>query len=245
MPTYNNNQMTRSIVIRTEPLTREAFAEFGHVIEAGGAGGASANQGTATRFNFLAPLVNLRARRDTSNSFNEFPPDRLRDPPARENVCVFKVRPRSMPFQVKLLERHKYSTQLFCPMGADPTFRYLVIVSKAIPYSPQHTTTFYPPDPHSIRAFIATANQAISYHPGTWHHPLISLGSANSSASATEVMQDFLCVVFERRVNQALDDEDTEEIFFVQPGMEDDDGILVYYDEREGKGVSLFELAKL
>lgn len=94
--------------LQLEPLTRDAFAPFGDVIEAG-PDGSAANQGTATRFDFAAELANLR-------------------PHARANVAVFRALPRELPMRVKLLERHPRSTQMFVPMSAT---RYAVLVAHA------------------------------------------------------------------------------------------------------------------
>lgn len=96
--------------LRPSPLTPEAFAPFGQVIQAAGRC-APANQGTATRFNFAADLANLR-------------------PDARPNLAVFRALPRELPMTVKLLEKHPRSTQMFVPMSAP---RYLVMVAHALP----------------------------------------------------------------------------------------------------------------
>lgn len=94
--------------IEAAPLSREAYAQFGDVIEASGAkdGWRSANQGSAQKSEHLAELVDLRA--------------------ARPNLSVFRCAPRQVPFEVALLEKHEASTQVFVPMNGS---RYLVIVA--------------------------------------------------------------------------------------------------------------------
>lgn len=96
--------------VRLEPVTREAFAPFGQLIEAAGAC-SLANQGTAARFDFAARLANLR-------------------PDARPNVAVFRAQPRALPLAIRLLERHPGSSQMFVPMTAP---RYAVLVAAAGP----------------------------------------------------------------------------------------------------------------
>lgn len=93
-----------------EALTAEAYAPYGDVVSADRADVAArpANQGTAARKNFLAPVASLR-------------------PAATLNVCTFRCAPkRAWPMEVALLEKHPLSTQLFSPMNAR---RYLVLVA--------------------------------------------------------------------------------------------------------------------
>jgi ureidoglycolate lyase len=55
--------------------------------------------------------------------------------------------------------------------------RYLVVVAEGNDS----------PDLATLSAFIAEGTQAIAYHPGIWHHPMIALDAAI----------DFVCVVFD------------------------------------------------
>lgn len=135
--------------IRTEPLTPEAFAPFGHVLSAERADvvGKPANQGTARRFDWLAAVENLRPERATLN------------------LCLFRCSPRTAwPLRVEILEKHPLSTQVIVPMNAD---RYVVLVARPGTEAP---------DLGSLRAFVATGRQGVAYLPGTWHHPLLALG---------------------------------------------------------------------
>lgn len=130
--------------VHLEPLTAAAFAPFGQVIQAAGEG-ASANQGTATRFNFAAELVNQR-------------------PDARANLAVFRALPASLPLRVRLLERHPRSSQMFVPMRAP---RYAVMVALA--------DAAGAPDLATLRAFECASAQGINYRVGVWHHPIVAL----------------------------------------------------------------------
>ncbi len=145
--------------IAAEPLKRETYRPFGAVVAADPAHPwKSANNGTAERYNHLGELRNDRPARATPN------------------LCVFRSAAFTDPtFSVKLLERHPHSTQLFVPMT--DSARYLVVVAGGGD-SPDLTT---------LRAFIAKSGQGITYHPGTWHHPLIALDHTT----------DFACVVYE------------------------------------------------
>ncbi len=128
------------------PITAEAFAPFGRAFSATSlAGGISANQGSAVRFDHCAPLLSTRAH-------------------AAPNLVVFRAEPRTLPFEAKLLERHACSTQVFIPMVIS---RYLVCVAPTLPdggFSMEQ-----------LQAFICGPGQAIAYAPGTWHHPMVAL----------------------------------------------------------------------
>lgn len=149
--------MAESRELRCEPLTREGFAPFGDVLSAGLGEGTSANQGTAVRFNWAAALENRRNG-------------------ARPNLAIFRSTPQSLPFKVKLVERHPHSTQVFLPMVCS---RYLVVVAPNLPDGG--------PDLTRLRAFLAKPGQGINYAAGTWHHPMVAL----------DVMSEFAMLAWE------------------------------------------------
>jgi ureidoglycolate lyase len=151
--------------ITTQELTSSAYSDYGSVIGVNDImhwiTPKPANQGTAKRYNSVTQLINLRP-----NS-------------AQANVCLFDCTPHTLinnsEFHCKLLERHEYSTQLFVPMNG--ASRYLVIVALGTDK----------PDLSTLKGFMATANQGITYKPGVWHHPLIAL----------DKQTQFFCVVNE------------------------------------------------
>ena len=136
--------MSDILHIRAVPLAAAAFAPFGDVITAGQEG-KTANQGTATRFDWAARLENARAD-------------------AKPNLAVFRSMPQAMPFSVKLLEHHPHSSQAYLPLQCG---RYLVVVAR--------TGAGGSPELASIAAFVGEAGQGINYHRGVWHHPIIAL----------------------------------------------------------------------
>lgn len=92
-----------------EPLTADAFAPFGEVIEPAAAKQVYAiNEGTAQRFHDLVTL-------DCGSEGG------------RVIVSLFRAAPRELPFSVRLLERHPLGSQAFLPL--DPATRYLVVVA--------------------------------------------------------------------------------------------------------------------
>jgi ureidoglycolate lyase len=158
----------RMTALPLEPLTRHAFAPFGDVLSAEADIPAKpANQGTARRFDRLCRLDNQRPLS------------------ASLNLCMFHCDPRpSGRFAVDLLEKHPRSSQMFIPMNAS---RYVVIVALARRDEP---------DVNTVRAFLASGAQGISYNPGVWHHPLIALDRETLFACAVyEDESDEDCIV--------------------------------------------------
>ncbi|WP_339513887.1 ureidoglycolate lyase [Pseudomonas sp. RL_15y_Pfl2_60] len=68
------------------------------------------------------------------------------------------------PLQINRLERHPLGSQAFYPVD---DARMLIVVAPAGDL-----------DEGSIRAFISRGDQGVNYAPGTWHHPLLSVGRA-------------------------------------------------------------------
>ena len=131
--------------IRIEPLRAEAFRPFGEVVSPSTSGGVGANQGTATRFDHAARLAHDR-------------------PHATPNLALVRSMPRSLPLEVRLLEQHPHSSQLFAPLKAA---RYLVCVAPTAPGGG--------PDVERLRAFVGQAGEGVNYAPGVWHHPFVVL----------------------------------------------------------------------
>jgi len=95
-------------LIRPEPLTAEAFAPFGDVLEDKTARELRPiNYGQTDRFHDLARL-DLAAQA------------------GRPIVSLFRTRPLPQPIQIKVMERHPLSSQAFYPLSGRP---YLVVVA--------------------------------------------------------------------------------------------------------------------
>lgn len=129
-----------SETIAIAPLTAAAFAPFGDLLEASGAPDRLINQGLCGRFDD-------RARLDFADG--------------RAGLSLFVAEPRTLPFQLDMVERHPLGSQAFVPMTHAP---FLVIVA---------------PDrggrPGMPRAFRTRPGQAVNYHRGIWHGVLTPL----------------------------------------------------------------------
>ena len=133
--------------IHAQPLESAAFAPFGDVIEALG-GSNAANQGRAERFD--APL-NLAST----------------DPRVpRLHTAIYRIKRSALPFELKLVERHPLSSQLFFPNSGA---RFLVCAcANLLDGEPDLTT---------LQAFIGARHQGIVWRQGTWHSPFAALDS--------------------------------------------------------------------
>ncbi len=96
-------------VLTPVPLTREAFATFGEVIDIEGARQIPINQGLTTRFH---DLLTLDCDAEGGHPV----------------VSVFRTDPLHLPHTVSVMERHPLGSQAFIPMDAEP---FLVLVAPA------------------------------------------------------------------------------------------------------------------
>lgn len=109
------------------------------------------------------------------------------------DAAISIVRSRSatkLPCRVDMLERHPLGSQAFVPLTR---FEFVVVVAP-----PLETVAL-----EDIRAFSVPTGRGINYRRGTWHMPLIALGSA----------QEFLVVDY------GGDEPNCEELFLDEPVM--------------------------
>ena len=94
-------------VLRTEPLTREAFAPFGQVIEQAGAHHYPINSGNCERYHDLARVE-------------------LGGVHARPLISLIHGRHYALPLKLTMVERHPLGSQAFYPLSQHP---FLVVVA--------------------------------------------------------------------------------------------------------------------
>ena len=94
--------------LEVKPLTKDAFAPFGDVIETEGSDHFLINNGSTRRYHDLAKV------------------ELLNDGHALINI--FQATPLEYPLSVKMVERHPFGSQAFIPLSGRP---YLVLVAKA------------------------------------------------------------------------------------------------------------------
>ena len=91
--------------IQIQPLTPEAFAPYGDVLDCRGAPDKIINQGLCGRYNDRATI-------DIDNG--------------RAGLSLFNAEPRALPLRLDMVERHPEGSQAFVPMSEHP---FLVIVA--------------------------------------------------------------------------------------------------------------------
>lgn len=131
------------IVLRASALTAEKFAPFGDVIEIEGRQSRWINDNTCRRFDDLAQVDVLESA-------------------GRPLISLFEASPRSLPLQVRALERHPLSSQAFYPLQAQP---FLVVVAEDGASALAHR----------IRVYLSSGRQGVNYRRNTWHHSLIAI----------------------------------------------------------------------
>ncbi|GAA6206972.1 ureidoglycolate lyase [Cognatishimia sp. WU-CL00825] len=129
-----------SKVIQTSALSADKFAPFGDVLELQEQPDQIINQGNCGRHHDLAKL-------DFGGG--------------RAGISLFDAKPRSLPYQLDLLERHPDGSQAFIPMSLTS---FLIIVASDVNGSPGEPC-----------AFVSAPGQAINIHKGVWHGVLTPL----------------------------------------------------------------------
>ena len=132
-------------IIALRPLTREAFAPFGQVVETEGADHFDINDGTTTRFHDLAKV-------ETAGRA------------ARTLVSIFRGRPFSLPVAIAMLERHPLGSQAFMPLSPRPS---LAVVAR--------DDDGRPGEPRAFLVHPGDGLRGVNYGRNVWHHPLIAL----------------------------------------------------------------------
>jgi ureidoglycolate lyase len=108
--------MSRAISI--EPLTREAYAPFGQVIEVDGAHHYPINGGMTERFHDLAKVE-------------------LGGVHPRPLISIARGKPYSLPLTLKMVERHPFGSQAFYPLSQRPFLSIVCPDEGGIPGTPR------------------------------------------------------------------------------------------------------------
>jgi len=148
--------------LKAAPLTCDAFAPFGDVIEASDSAEVRAiNYGNTTRFHDLADIDVMAEGGKTG-------------------VNIFRSTPLNMPITIEIMEYHPKSSQAFVPLSGRP---YLVVVAPKGPF-----------DATKLRAFLASGDQGVNYHAGTWHHFSLALEGVSDFLVIDRIAEDENCV---------------------------------------------------
>lgn len=102
--------------LQPQPLTAEAFAPFGDVLEAAGTADKIINQGLCGRYHDLACL-------DFADG--------------RAGISLFQSATRAYPVVLDMMERHPVGSQAFLPMSAAPFLVTVALDAGGAPGRPQ------------------------------------------------------------------------------------------------------------
>ena len=87
--------------LKIEPLTKEAFAPFGDVIETAGSDYFMINNGSTRRYHKLATVETAQ-------------------PEDNAIISIFSAEKLEMPLRIRMLERHPLGSQAFIPLLGNP-----------------------------------------------------------------------------------------------------------------------------
>ena len=106
--------------IDIRPLTREAFAPFGDVLETDGAQSFPINAGKCVRYHDLAKVETTGKK-------------------ARPMISLLRGEPYPLPLELNMVERHPLGSQAFIPLGEHP---FLVVVAEETADGPGQPIAF-------------------------------------------------------------------------------------------------------
>jgi len=139
--------------LKIEPLTQQVFAPFGDVIETDQRPFRMINNGSTRRYHCLAQVETA------------YPADG-----DHAIISIFRAQVTKMPFTIRMLERHPLGSQAFVPLLGRAS---LIVVAPPTDSSVNNDK----PQLDLMRAFITNGKQGINYSRGTWHHPVLAIGS--------------------------------------------------------------------
>ena len=133
-----------------QPLTSEGFAPFGDVLEVSSEPTMMINQGLCGRHHDLAQLDFMPSDDGEQDNAD-----------ARAGISLFDAQPRSLPYQLDMMERHPLGSQAFLPMSMTS---FLIITAPDADGQPGVPV-----------AFESKPGQGINFHRNIWHGVLTPL----------------------------------------------------------------------
>ena len=129
-----------------QAITADAFARYGDVVTSAGHEGRSINAGTSLRVELPEPDILAHH--------------------GKPSLSVFRARAVCLPFEVRELERHRFGSQTFLPLGGIP---FVVVVALGD----------VRPDAGTLAAFQVDGSSGVTFRRGVWHHPLLALADGD------------------------------------------------------------------
>jgi ureidoglycolate lyase len=133
-------------ILDIKRLTPAAFAPFGEVLSFDAERSRLVNDGRALRS-------------DTDARFDRAPGD------GNPVLAVYRAQGETLPFSLRTLERHPFSSQAFMALSAE---RFLIVVA------PHDASGL--PDMSRCEAFMGYRGEGVNYRRNVWHAPISALG---------------------------------------------------------------------
>ena len=156
-------------MLEVKPLTQANFAPYGDVIESEGRDSFFINNGMAERFHALA-CIDVKNENDNGEN-------------GKAIISLVKSKKFDLPRKVDHVENHPLGSQAFIPVDETP---FIVVVAKA----------GEAPAAEDLSAFVTNGKQGINYHPGTWHHVLLTPYSATTFICVDRMGSGNNCIDF-------------------------------------------------
>ena len=171
--------------VSSVPLTPQSFSAYGQVI-------AGPKQHSASSSSSSKPLiVNQGTARKYAHQ-GEIKQTFAQDAKAKINMHLYRcdsIPHAELPLALKMLERHRFSSQSFVPLESPGhKGQYLVVVAQNGPDDR--------PDLSTLASFVANGQEAVCYLPGTWHLPMTPIGDGGPL--------NYACIVAESEVQPEL-----------------------------------------
>ncbi|SFC68643.1 ureidoglycolate lyase [Pseudoalteromonas denitrificans] len=123
---------------------------------------------TATNFAIFGDVIecneqveNFTINQGFTRRFHNLADIDVSDNDGKAIISIFRTIPLEQPIRIGMMERHPKGSQAFIPIGNQP---YLVVVA------PKGELNL-----SQIQVFIASSDQGVNYHKGTWHHFCLAL----------------------------------------------------------------------
>ena len=129
--------------IEIESINLDNFSEFGHIIH--------------KDFAFEKILIN----QSTTIRHHNISDLALNNEDGISAISIFSGSPRSIPIEIKIMEKHPIGSQSFLPVQ---NIDWLIVVSKEKNDMP---------DLDAMRCFRIQGDVGITYKKNVWHHPLL------------------------------------------------------------------------
>ncbi|MFY3382572.1 ureidoglycolate lyase [Paracidovorax sp. MALMAid1276] len=174
----SNAPQSSSAILVPVPLTPEAFAPFGAVLQApspvGLGGGNDRGDTRESGLSRVAAEARAAAQTGAGRAINGGTAERfdlvddlqLGARGGRAQLAVFRAQARRFPLELQALERHQWGSQTFVPWGRG---RFVAVVAAAGPA----------PQADALHAFVTDGHQGIVLWPGTWHHALVAVDAGD------------------------------------------------------------------